>query len=161
MSNWKNIEIANWFLQKGIDSKKLLTQMELHKFVYFAHALSLTNFSSPLIQGEFEAWQYGPVLPELYTYTKSWGSSPSSSLLAVPNDQSILHLQTPKLSDAAAIEICQITWNNFSKFNSSQLSNISHEKGSPWDIVYKENERAKIPNHEITQFYQARTQCDR
>lgn len=156
MSNWKNVEIANWFLQKGIDSKNLITQMQLHKLVYFAHALSLAKSGDPLVNGQFEAWQYGPVLPELYTYTKSWGSAPSASLLAVPHDQSIHHLQTPKLSSSDSIELCETTWNNFSKFDGRQLSNISHEKGSPWDVVYKENQRATILDSEITKFYRAR-----
>lgn len=41
-----------------------MDQMEMHKLMYFSQRESLMITDSPLFDGEFEAWKYGPVLTE-------------------------------------------------------------------------------------------------
>lgn len=42
-----------------------MDQMEMHKLMYFSQRESLMITDSPLFDGEFEAWKYGPVLTEV------------------------------------------------------------------------------------------------
>lgn len=42
-----------------------MDQMEMHKLMYFSQRESLMVRDSPLFDGEFEAWKYGPVLTEV------------------------------------------------------------------------------------------------
>ena len=42
-----------------------MDQMKMHKMMYFSQRESLMNSGSPLFDGDFEAWKYGPVLIEV------------------------------------------------------------------------------------------------
>lgn len=42
-----------------------MSQMEMHKLMYFTQRESLMITDNPLFDGEFEAWKYGPVLTEV------------------------------------------------------------------------------------------------
>ena len=42
-----------------------MDQMKMHKLMYFLQRESLMILGYPLFNGEFEAWKYGPVLPEV------------------------------------------------------------------------------------------------
>ena len=54
--------IANYFLKhrKRFKRKGPITQMKLHKLVYFAHGWHLALKGEPLIDETLQAWDYGP-----------------------------------------------------------------------------------------------------
>lgn len=151
---FKDMGLANWFLQKGIDRGNALTQMQLQKLVYFAHALSLASNNKPLTLGSFQAWEYGPVLPDLYEHTRHWGRKPITEPIAVPGDN-LLSLSIPR-ADEASIPYLKSTWDTFSQYDALTLSKMSHEKGSPWSAIFCEGKRLHIPNYAIAEFYSSR-----
>ena len=53
-----------------------VSNLELQKILYIAHMIYLGNESVPLIDENFEAWDYGPVIPELYQHVKGFGAKP-------------------------------------------------------------------------------------
>ena len=70
-SAYSSKAVANYFLEKSdLPAKGRLTQMKLHKLVYFAHGICLAVYNKPLIKDEIQAWQYGPVVPELVSARK-------------------------------------------------------------------------------------------
>ena len=73
---FNSVAVANKFIQLAGYENRLLTQMQLHKLVFFAHALALASQDTPLIRGAFIATQYGPVEAELWEFTKSYGPDP-------------------------------------------------------------------------------------
>ena len=56
----------------GDKSAWALTHLQFHKMLYLCHMYFLGDKETPLIQGHFEAWNYGPVHPELYHLLKSY-----------------------------------------------------------------------------------------
>lgn len=42
---------------------------------------------------------------------------------------------------------------DYGKYSSSKLIEITHEKGSPWDMVYSENVNNIIPNNTIKEYF--------
>mgnify|MGYP001005556689 CR=1 FL=1 len=58
-------EIRNWEL----------TNLELQKILYIAHVAHLGSLDRPLIEEPFEAWDFGPVIANLYHYIKGFGSN--------------------------------------------------------------------------------------
>ena len=42
-----------------------MTEMKMHKLMYFSQREALMNTNEPLFGNDFEAWRYGPVLPEV------------------------------------------------------------------------------------------------
>jgi uncharacterized phage-associated protein len=50
-----------------------LTNLQLQKIIFFAHGSHLARFQLPLVLNRFEAWEHGPVIPELYHALKQCG----------------------------------------------------------------------------------------
>ncbi|MGH1558477.1 Panacea domain-containing protein [Caulobacter segnis] len=57
------------------DAGVAITNLALQKLVYFAHGLMIVRHDRPLVDGYFEAWEYGPVHPLLYGSFKSAGGT--------------------------------------------------------------------------------------
>ena len=63
---------ANWFIQ----SLPSLTPLKLQKLIYYAHGWHLAIRNAPLIDEVIEAWEYGPVVPNVYHEFKKFGNRP-------------------------------------------------------------------------------------
>lgn len=66
------VQIGNWFLARhkaqmrqddGIDP---MTQMKLHKLLYYAQGVSLAVNGGPLFEDDLLAWEHGPVVRAIY-----------------------------------------------------------------------------------------------
>ena len=58
-------------------SNQSLSNLELQKLLYLAHMFYMGRYDGePLVHGEFEAWDYGPVHPTLYQRARTFGSNP-------------------------------------------------------------------------------------
>lgn len=68
--------IANYFLSFANTTGDLLTNLKLQKLVYYAQAWNLAIVGESLFSEDFEAWVHGPVLRDLYTSYKEFGSNP-------------------------------------------------------------------------------------
>lgn len=69
-------DIAAYILERRPSQ---LSQMHLHKLLYFVQAGHLSWFDSAAFPDEIQAWQHGPVVPKVYY--KDYGSQP----IDVPN----------------------------------------------------------------------------
>jgi len=61
-----------------------LTHLQIHKLLYLANMYHLHYYSNPMIDQKFQAWIYGPVLPELYHDLKYYGPDVVSSFPYTP-----------------------------------------------------------------------------
>ena len=53
-----------------------LTHYHMQKLLYLAHMFYMGNTDEPLVDGYFEAWEFGPVHPQLHHHLKWYGSDP-------------------------------------------------------------------------------------
>ncbi|MDA1024183.1 MAG: DUF4065 domain-containing protein [Proteobacteria bacterium] len=67
-----------------------VTNLKLQKILYIAHMFHMgKNDGAPLVEGEFEAWDYGPVEPSVYKKVKMFGSDPIEDVFfGVPDVES-------------------------------------------------------------------------
>lgn len=128
-------DVADYFLaQFDNDSGELITNLKLQKLVYYAQGVSLGLTGQPLFEEKIEAWEHGPVVPELYQRFKDFGRN------ALPTMQLDINRYTPELLNLlAAVFAC------FIHYPAWDLRNMTHDE-APWKSVYM-SER----NHEITQ----------
>ena len=68
--------VANLLLDLAQEGGLAISNLALQKLLYFAHAHFLIRTDSPLVQGGFEAWTYGPVHPAVYQAFKAEGDRP-------------------------------------------------------------------------------------
>jgi uncharacterized phage-associated protein len=143
--------IAYAFVKKGIDEGNFVTQMKLQKLVYFAQGYHLAKFGTPLLKENFEAWTYGPVVPEIYQDFKLYGSQ----LIVDTNEfmPSSNEIITSRL-DEKAIEAINYTWEVLKDYSAMSLSYWTHQLGSPWSKAFDPDQKSTpIPNDEIKKYF--------
>jgi uncharacterized phage-associated protein len=129
----------------GIKSGWTLSNLELQKIIYLAHMFYMgENAGSPLVFGQFEAWDYGPVHPDLYRVAKVFGSDPVQNVfhsvadVALGPEQSMLDKAVDALGKAGP----------------GRLVNATHKKNGAWDKNYHPPARhCVIPNSDIMAEY--------
>jgi len=148
--------IANYFINRGIRDGNPFTPLQIQKLVYFCHAWMLAFDGNPMIRDDQRilAWKNGPVISDLYYDLKKWGRSPVRSPIEgdragqVGND---------------AKWIIEKIYDDYGRYPGSILWDLTHAKGTPWDIVWNERDgkklwdrkepSAEIPNDMIERYY--------
>ena len=126
------------------------TPMHILKLVYIAHGWVLGFLNQPLVSQPVEAWKYGPVIPKVYHHYKVFRRHPI--IMGTKSQESEL--------DEKQIAILRAVEKSYRRFSGPQLSSMTHQKGSPWDITVRKQGlvNAVIPNDLIQQHYQAKIQ---
>lgn len=119
--------VANEFLTLAQRDGKLLTNMQLQKLVYIAHGFHLAIYGEPLIEEQVKAWQWGPVIPPLYNRLKKFGSGTITGLIT----------DVAELPLGRAKSLTDEVWKSYGQYSGAQLSAITHQQGSPWDLTWR------------------------
>jgi uncharacterized phage-associated protein len=151
----KSLAVANYFIKKSLETGIQLTPMHVIKLSYIAHGWHLGFTDEPLLNEAIEAWKYGPVVPTIYHSFKKYGAEKVTKL----EDEIDLNAQTvvvcqPTVQEAKTIGLLNQVFSVYSKFSALQLSALTHQANTPWDITFRQNgEGAIIPNDLIKQHY--------
>lgn len=123
-----------------------LSNLELQKLVYLAHMFYLGRTGEPLVRGNFEAWDYGPVHPDLYRRARMFGSG---------DVQDIFH-DIPNLGkDSPESSILDEAYDSIGSVGPGRLVNATHRRGGAWEQHYVPGLRhCIIPNQDILKEYQ-------
>jgi uncharacterized phage-associated protein len=124
--------LANLFLDWAGDAGIVVSPMKLQKLLFFAHADFLARTGKPLLKQEFEAWDYGPVIPNVYREFKRFKGGP---ILAKASSFDPISASTimPTCELAAEVEsILREVFGFYSKLSAIHLSELSHEFEGAW-----------------------------
>ena len=96
---YRSLAVANWF----IENLSKITPLKLQKLIYFAHGWHLAIRDQPLIDELVEAWEYGPVIPNVYHEFKVFGNQPITETGTVweMSDDKKIRVVRPKLPEDA------------------------------------------------------------
>ena len=141
--------VANFFLIRAQEKNIKLTHLQIQKLVYFAHGWTLGATEQNLIRDAVEAWKLGPVIRTIYDEFRPYGGDPicglakgldaaGSDLVAITSNFSELEKQ-----------IMGLVFDTYGNMDGYQLSDLTHAKGSPWDIVRNVQHDTVIPNEII------------
>lgn len=129
-------EVANTVLELCEYGGATLTQMQLYKLVYFAHGWHLATEGTPLVRQPFEAWKFGPVLGILRESFGQFGKNPIEGR-AEKFDLITGEIQhIPSITDLEVRSFLQKIIEFYRAYDAWELSEITHERGSPWDKVW-------------------------
>lgn len=140
--------IANYFIEK---SDYTATPMKVMGLVYIAHGWCLALTDCPLIDGPIEAWRYGPTIRSLYDSLKRYGNQPITKLIPYEYEEDGLTSEYTKFLDRI--------WEEFGDYTGEQLSNLTHQKDTPWLIIWhgcgmhRGYRNYKINNKLIKEYY--------
>lgn len=151
-----SLAIANEFIRRASKTRPL-THMQIQKLVYLSHGWKLGTVHRPLIEDEFEAWDFGPVVRRLYDALTRYGRAPITREVRWGDD-------TPFRSDDAEIafaelrpseaDVVELVWQNYGKFPAFQLSALTHKEGSPWAEAYVKGQNRVIRDEKIEEYFE-------
>lgn len=140
---YSTLAVANYFVQKGHDESLPVDPMKLQKLIYFAHGWHLAVTGEPLIDETVEAWQYGPVIPTVYHTFKRYGRYPITAPGMDFDGESFYCPALPAAAEEESLAVLDRVWETYGRrFTGIQLSNLSHEAGSPWQITWDRAQQA-------------------
>jgi uncharacterized phage-associated protein len=98
-----------------------ITNLKLQKLLYYAQGLYLALYDIPLFSENIMAWQYGPVVPEIYHEYKKHSRNP----LEVSSDFN------PSLIDADVTSFLDEVYSVYGQYTGAVLVTLTHQE-SPW-----------------------------
>lgn len=127
--------VANLMLDVADDVGRQLSNLALQKLMYFAHGLFLVSQKKPLVSGYFEAWQYGPVHPTVYSAFKDASNRPINFRATELNIVTGESFQVP-VPNSDEVRLCiQSVLKSYGTLTPGRLVEISHAKDAPWDYI--------------------------
>lgn len=141
--------IASILIDLALREERPITPLQVNKLAYFGHAWMLGLYSHPLLKQEVIAYDYGPIIPDIYHALRRWGGEPITRQIAgyeVGPQQQVL--------DDNEEYILKKVWEKYGHCSGRQLSATAHAKGTPWHEVRKrQKEPAVIDNELIARHY--------
>ena len=137
------LDVANYFVDYSGYTK---TNLQVLKMTYIAHGYMLAIHDKPLIYDAVEAWDHGPVIPDVYRAFKKWNLSPIGKITYFPD---------PFSPDEK--EMIDETFASYGRFCGYYLSQITHEDGSlttPWKQCYQPGKNVVIPDEVTKKYYE-------
>lgn len=112
---------ANYLLYIMGEAFDDLTNMKLNKLLYFAQGYYLKKYGRPLFDNAIEAWEHGPVVPEVYSAYKKYVDKPIKEY-----DSNMIAEITPETEDLI-FDVAR----QYGQYTISTLQNMACVAGSP------------------------------
>lgn len=125
-------EIGGW----AVDNLKL------QKLLYFAHMFYTDRNREGLVREPFEAWKYGPVVPEVYRLVNRHKGD------VIPFDSELARIGSSELAVEDDRYLGRV-WVHFGKYTGMELVEHTHDRSSAWRRVYRRGQSVLIPQKEI------------
>jgi uncharacterized phage-associated protein len=127
-----------------------LSQMRLHKLMYFSQGWSLAWRDQPLFDGPIEAWVHGPVVKDIYREFKHHGNRP------IPVDSEPVQLEAEEQS------LIESVWRGYRGFSAAGLRKKTHHE-LPWIHARQgcnDDQRSNqvIPSDDMRRFFKDQIQ---
>ena len=122
-----------------------VSNLELQKILYLAHMFHLGRTGQPLISENFEAWDYGPVVPKLYHRAKGFGSG---------HVKNVFHWISDVPNELTAYDVLEEVTDATNDLSPGRLVALTHSDSGAWAQYYRPGARGiVIPNPAILAEY--------
>lgn len=142
------LSVARYIIDYCNEQGMGVSNLKLQKILYFVQAefLVSTPNSRPCFRDKIEAWDFGPVVPNVYHQYKIFGSA---SIPPRINERLTPYLE--EILPADQLKINAIV-DETSRYSASQLVAITHHQ-TPWMSAYRRGFNNEITNESILEFF--------
>lgn len=144
------IDIAKFFL-----AIQATSHLKLQKLIYLAYKKYLLKYKEQLFPEKIIAYNYGPVVEEVYQKFKKYGadiietdSGPKYILKDIHLSQALGRMLLVKESDKV-VPILLETFEEYGDLTANDLVALTHSKNGPWDSVFKKYQNCEITDEII------------
>lgn len=121
------LEVAKYVVNLCLEQGRPISNLQLQKILYFANIFYIMRKNTPLIKDDFQAWKFGPVIPEVYREYSIYANAP-----IIP-----FYKENPDI-DHKKMQIVKKLIINLSATEPWRLVELSHLKNGAWDRTYKD-----------------------
>ena len=129
--------VANVMIERGIKDGHPLTPLQIIKLTYLCQAWMLAMFDREIFRQDIQAWEHGPVIPDVYHSVKRYGAKPVKKRIG--------HV-SPEHFDSEEIHILNEVYDVYGQWTGFQLSALTHQPGTPW---YGTKQRQPLGRKEV------------
>ena len=120
-----------------------ITNLKLQKLLYFLQGYFVVKTGKPLFTEDIQAWEFGPVVPEVYKEYRIFGSS----ALPVENREVVLRLSEDEEKLFGEV------YKEYNRYSASDLVEMTHNQ-TPWIEHYNAASKNEvIPLNEIQSYF--------
>ncbi|MDR1918139.1 MAG: DUF4065 domain-containing protein [Tannerellaceae bacterium] len=117
----------------------LMSNLKLQKLLYYVQGFHLAMYDSPFFAEDILAWEYGPVVNEVYQEYKTYASG------AIPYNPEYM---VPEEITKEQLNLIQEVYHVYGQFSAHKLMNMTHNE-SPW----KSTNRNGVISHQKMKDY--------
>lgn len=151
--------VANYLLDIADKIGRPITNLAINKVTYFVHGNYLVYFGCPLVDARIEAWEYGPVIREIYHEFKSFKDRPITTRAKSFNLETGEKVTTGYDFSEEEHKFLQPVSEYYLSLRAGYLVDVSHVDDGPWHQVWFHNGRVnpgmEISNSLIEQHFSA------
>lgn len=124
--------------------------MKLQKLMFFCHSDFLLAKGTGLIEQQFEAWDFGPVIPYIFQEFKNFTKAPITerAYRFDPITAKRVYADCTLLPEDA--NLLRSIFNLYKNASASALSQLSHKPNSPWDVARSLFDEGRNPDRRIS-----------
>lgn len=138
------------------------THLQIQKMIYLFYCNFLKKYEIKPFEEDFVAWQYGPVIKEVYDKYRVYGRQ---EIYFEDDSELIFKEKTFKLSvfsrfmktplHQMVVEVLEETIQMYGHMDAFELVELTHIKGGPWDLTYRDGlgKDEVIPHSLIEKYY--------
>jgi len=120
-----------------------MSNLKLQKLLYYAQGVHLALHGTPLFPDPIEAWDHGPVCPEVYRAYKQFGGN------ALPPPPGFKPMSLPQRARNVLNEVHRV----FGQFAAWRLREMTHSE-PPWKATFREGKRnVRIPTSVLKSYF--------
>lgn len=138
------LDIARYIIKRCNFRNQAISNLKLQKILYFVQAEFLVTKNVPCFKERIEAWNFGPVVPDVYHYYKGYGAGNIPVLRTFAN-RTLISESDQELINGIVDECAQ--------YSASELVDITHRQ-TPWKSAYKAGFNQPISNESIKDFFE-------
>ena len=122
------LTLAKYIVTKCVNDDCPISNLQLQKILYFIQVDTLKETSNPAFFDDIEAWQFGPVVPNVYYYFCGFG--------ALPILDTFEEIVSPVKTNLRINEIIE----SKRAMRPWDLVNEAHEPGKAWATIFRNGE---------------------
>lgn len=151
-------DVARYVINYSNEKRYGCSNLKLQKLMYFIQAYFLISKGTPLFPNEIQAWDFGPVIPDVYHEFKRFGSGdipfvtryfeiPDGTLSTLRE-----HQYDPELIDKKTRRLINDVVDNFKDYTSTALVTLTHAQ-DPWKNNFMPGRLNVIPIENIKSYF--------
>lgn len=142
--------VANLILDEADAANISIYSTSLLKILYFGHGWHLAKFGSALVAQPFEAWEHGPVVRVVYDQIRERSGRVIVSRLQAFDPKSMKPVVARADLDVESAKLLRAVLGAYGSLHPYDLSQLTHEDGSPWNDVWNAALAGSAPGAKLT-----------